>query len=102
MEKRLALHEKLCSILGSRNAYFQPPTNIKLQYPCIIYKRKRIDTRKADNLKYLMYDCYDVTLITKDPDSPLPKRLLGSFDHISLSNHTTIDNLHHDYYTLFD
>lgn len=101
MEKRLILHEKFCSLLESRNAYFQPPTNIKLQYPCIIYKRKRIDAKHADNVKYLMMDCYDVTLITKDPDSPLPKELLEEFPYISQSSHTTTDNLHHDYYTLF-
>ena len=39
MDRRLQLHEELCSVLGSRNVYFQPPETIKLTYPCIIYSK---------------------------------------------------------------
>ena len=36
-ERRLELHEILCTILGSRNVYFQPPESIKMNYPAIVY-----------------------------------------------------------------
>ena len=35
---RLILHDELITLLGSSNVYFQPPTSIKMNYPCIIYK----------------------------------------------------------------
>ena len=52
MRSRLDLHEKLVEILGSRNVYFQPPATVKMQYPCIIYKRNVMDAAYANNSKY--------------------------------------------------
>ena len=52
---RPALHEKLCEILGSRNVYFDPPSNIHINYPCIIYKRIAAESRRADNGRYIVW-----------------------------------------------
>jgi len=101
MARRLQLHEKLCEILGSRNAYFQPPPSVKLNYPCIIYKIAKRERTKANNASYIKRIRYDVTVITKDPDSDLPDRLLDSFLYIEHDRTYPADNLYHDVFTLY-
>ena len=53
MSSRTDLQKKLEEILGSRNVYFQPPTNTMIQYPAIVYSLKRKESKFADNAKYL-------------------------------------------------
>lgn len=102
MRDRLLLHEKLVGILGSRNVYFQPPVNIKLSYPCIVYKRNVIDAEYADNSKFMKSQSYQVTLIYSDPDSALPEKLFTSLDFCSANTPTYVtDNLYHDVFTVY-
>ena len=68
---RLALHEKLCTILGSRNVYHDPPSTIHMNYPCIVYKRSPESPRYADNKRYIIWYPWDVQIISKDPDFSL-------------------------------
>lgn len=99
-KNRLELQTLLESILGSRNVYFQPPENKKLKYPCITYELADIDTRKADDIKYLKFKRYTVTLIHSDPDNVLVDALddleYCEFDRVFIS-----DNLYHYVYTLY-
>lgn len=70
-KNRLELQTLLEELLGSRNVYFQPPENIKLNYPCIIYDFAKFQTTKADNRDYLRNRRYELTLIHRDPDNDL-------------------------------
>lgn len=101
MARRLQLHEELCSILGSRNVYFQPPESVKLKYDCIIYKIKDRDDLKANDHRYRNLIAYEVTLIHRDPDSNLPDEILNAFTYISHIRYFPVDNLHHDVFTLY-
>ena len=47
MGNRLELHEIFCDILGSRNAYFQPPASVKMNYPAIKYSLSNIENNNA-------------------------------------------------------
>ena len=100
MASRLDLHEILCSILGSRNVYFQPPESIKLEYDCIIYSRKNINNVFADNSVYRQHDLYEVIIIYEDPDSDIPRKL-SLLPMCSFDRHYTSDNLNHDVFTLY-
>ena len=100
MASRLDLHEILCSILGSRNVYFQPPESIKLKYDCIIYSRKNINNVFADNSVYRQHDSYEVIIIYEDPDSEIPRKL-SLLPMCSFDRHYTSDNLNHDVFTLY-
>ena len=51
-----------------------------MEYDCIVYERKLMKPTFANNQPYLLHDCYQVTLIYRNPDS---------------------DNLHHDVFTLY-
>ena len=72
---RLKLHEQLVEILGSRNVYFQPPANRKIEYPCIKYELANIGETFADNLLYWSKKRYRVTIIDTNPDSLIPDKL---------------------------
>lgn len=100
MERRLALQKTLEELLGSRNVYYQPPTGFQMVYDCIVYSRSHIDLTFADNRPYQLKDRYQVTVIYKNPDSDLPKKvaLLPMCSH---DRHFTADNLHHDVFTLY-
>jgi len=98
MAPRLQLHELLQSFVD--NVYFQPPVNISLEYPCIIYKRDYAETEFADNVPYNHVIRYMVTAIYRDPDSDIPGKIAG----LPMSLFTrffTVDNLNHDVYRVF-
>lgn len=97
---RLKLHEGLCDILGNRNAYYDPPSNTRMKYPAIRYSRKKLNIDHANNLAYIVKDCYELTLIYDDPDSELPHKLLR-LPMCSHDRHYVADNLHHDVFTLY-
>lgn len=100
MARRLNLHEELCSVLGSRNVYFQPPESVKLKYDCIIYSvRDRNDIRADDRLYRDLVD-YEVMAIYRDPDSDLPEKLMQRFLRCRHERHFTVDNLHHDVFII--
>lgn len=100
MNNRLELHEIFCEILGSRNAYFQPPESVKMSYPAIRYSRKDIKNRFANDQVYMQKDCYEVIVIDKDPDSEFVKKV-STFPMCSFDRHYVSDNLNHDVFTLY-
>lgn len=68
MARRLDLHNILLTFTD--NVYFQPDQNIKLQYPAITYHRQQAATEYGGNLPYLYENCYLITYIDRNPDSP--------------------------------
>lgn len=101
MDRRLELHEKFCELLGSRYAYFQPPENLKMNYPCIKYSRSGIDQRYADNLLYKNMDRYEVIVVDFDPDSKISTYILNTFPMCRFDRNYISDNLHHTVFTLY-
>lgn len=100
MDSRLELHEILVSLLGSRNVYFQPPSSIKLIYPCIIYGLENIKVTYADSIKYANKKAYVITVIDQNPDSDIPNRIL-TLNYCGFDRHFIADNLNHYVFTLF-
>lgn len=99
--RRLELHEILCSILGTRYVYFQPPETIKMTYPAIVYHRSGGNDRYADNLDYHYMRQYTVTVIDRNPDSTIADRIRVAFQYCSEGTPYTADNLHHFALTLY-
>lgn len=100
MDRRDALHEILCGILGSRNCYFQPPETVKISYPCIVYERSSIDYKNAGNKKYKGKVKYDLKLISTQPNNTTIIKLLD-LQYCSYDRHYVSNNLNHDAFTLF-
>jgi len=100
MAPRLELQALLVSLLGTSNVYFQPPSNVSMIYPCIIYKRDSDDVEHADNKRYAHKKRYQVTVVDRDPDSDLPDKV-GELPLCSFDRFYVADDLNHDVYNLF-
>lgn len=101
MADRLELHEEFCTILGSRNVYFQPPTTVMMSYDAIRYKLSGKDIKRANDKIYLMVNQYEGIFITSDPDSKVPDVILNHFPMCSFGKPYTSDNLNHYPFTLY-
>lgn len=98
--RRLLLHEIFCEILGTRNAYFQPPESVKMKYPAIVYSLDSIENTYANGGVYLSRRKYSVMVIDKDPDSSLVGKV-AALPTCRFNRHYEKDNLNHDVFTIF-
>lgn len=98
---RSDLQEILENLLGSANVYFQPPANLTMQYPCIVYGRNNADVDFAGNFPYR--DClrYQITVIDRNPDSDIPKKV-AQLPMTLMQRAFAANNLNHDvFFTYF-
>ena len=100
MSSRTDLQSKLEELLGSRNVYYQPPATVMMNYPAIVYSRKRIESKFANDAKYSKMNCYELIVIDRKPDNPVIDKLLD-LPYSSFDRHYESDNLHHDVITLY-
>lgn len=96
---RLALHERLLDF--SENVYFQPPSNISLTYPCIIYHKNGKDRNYGNDKLYLGTQRYSLTVIDRDPDSTIADELEENLQYCTITDNYTVDNLNHTSLTLY-
>lgn len=85
--------------VGIKNVYFQPPPSLKMEFPCAVYERVRINTRFANNKPYKLIHVYQVTYITTDPDSPIPDRI-GALPRCAFERHYEKDNKYYDVFRI--
>lgn len=98
MAPRLQLQTLLESF--AEHVYFQPPTNVNLQYPCILYERDDAESEFANNANYRYTKRYLVTVIDRDPDSAVPD-MLAALPLCTFNRFYTADDLNHDVFSLF-
>lgn len=110
-QRRLELQNILSQILlslgiyntledASHHVYFQPPESIKLNYPCIIYERSRIDSRFANNRPYSIDGGYSITIIDRNPDSKIPNSV-ANLPMCRFDRSFSTDNLYHNVFTIY-
>lgn len=92
MDRRIELHDVLKTM--TPNVYFQPPTNISIQYPAIIYSRKDISKVKANNKTYKMNTTFDLMVVDRNPDSPIAAKLL-ELDYCEFDRQYSVDGINH-------
>lgn len=103
--RREELHSIFVNIMNkleysAKNVYFQPPENLKISYPAIIYHSSKRDTDFADDSPYKIETRYTVTVIDRDPESLIVPELLKL--PMCVHDRSAItDNLNHDYFTLY-
>ena len=101
MRNRLELQSELVDLLGSKNVYFQPSTNIKLTYPCVIYELQKFDDRFANDSRYITYQVYQITHVYQRYQNNLQEKFRERFQFIEFNNSSKIDGLYQDVYTLY-
>ena len=97
---RLNLQSLLEELLGSKNVYYQPPENLKMEYPCIRYSKSDINSIYGSNIKYIIHDGYDLVVISKKPDNPVINKIL-ELPYSEFDRHYVSDNLNHDVIRLY-
>jgi hypothetical protein len=98
MGQRLELQTLLETL--TENVYFQPPNDMSIQYPCIVYLRYIGTTEFADNVPYNYNERYQVTVIDRDPDSLIPAKVRALPKCIK-NRFFVVDNLNHDVFNLY-
>lgn len=96
-ERRIQLHEKLCSILGSRNVYYDPPENVKMQFDCIVYSLSQVNQVYANNFTYTYSPGYLITIVTRTPEAQtrIVDELMKTFPYAGWDRVYVTDHLHH-------
>lgn len=92
------IQERLESICD--HVYFQPPSNIKMEFPCIVYSRDKITNKHGNNHVYNQNHRYQVIVLDKDPDSEITENL-SKFDKCQFDRRYVSDNIYHDVFTLY-
>lgn len=106
MADRSELHERFCEIInmiepnGDRHVYFNPPESIKMNYPAIVYKRKPSRNLYANNGLYKSFEAYEGTVIDRDPDSEIFKKI-ERLPYCTIDRYFVNDNLNHAAFTIF-
>lgn len=98
--RRLELQTLLEMELGSTNVYFQPPSNVRMQFPCLVYRRDNSVLRHAGNRLYSHKKRYQVTVIDRDPDSLIPDKIIA-LEYCEMDRFFVADGLNHTVFTLF-
>lgn len=99
MASRLELQTRLETLLGSRNVYYQTPFSVKMKYPAIVYSRKKIDNRFANDAVYAQKHSYEIVVIDEDPDSVIVEKV-SRLPACRFDRHFNSDNLNHDVFIL--
>lgn len=100
LDRRLDLHRCIVALGVTKNVYYQPPSTVRMKYPCIRYEKAGEKTAPADNIRYMARTKYKVTVIDSDPDSAIPDALI-QLPYCSLVSCYTADNMHHFVFDLY-
>lgn len=96
------LQEVLQEIMGPNNrVYYQPPENLKITYPCIVFERSTALLDYADNQPYMKHKRYTVTLISKTADNDEYLDQLLDLPMCTFDREFKSDNLVHDVFNLY-
>lgn len=99
MGNRLDLQRYLETALGSRNVYYQAPSNVS--YPCILYEKSDVDIKYADDKKYLNKTRYTITLVSKSSNVDNIVNSIMALDYSSFSRQYINDNLYHQVFDVY-
>lgn len=98
--KREELNEIFVEFLGTRNVYFQPDENTKMEYPAIVYEVDDQAVVYADNTAHRRTDRYQVTAIDRNPDVPVRTKI-ETLPYCSFSRTSVVEGLNHWIYNLY-
>lgn len=99
-QRRITLHEELVNLLGTSHVYYQPPENITMEYPAIVYERYNLNQKYSGNSVYNVRAEYHVTVIDSDPDSIIVDKM-SKFRTSKFLRHYKSNGLNHDVFKIF-
>lgn len=99
-EETLDKKLRQCIVPHADRVYFQAPS-AKRSYPCIIYNFNGYKQTRANNKMYTAEKSYIITVIDRDPDTPIPDKILSSFEKCKFDRVYKADGLYHYVFTLY-
>ena len=98
---RLDFHNYLKEICGesAKYIYFQPPDNLKMNYPAIVYSRDNISNDFADNDIYLQNVTYKVIVIDTKAESEIVEKISKTIG-FKFSSHYVSNNYNYDVFKI--
>lgn len=78
--------------------YFQPPENLKLGYPAIVFHLTKIKVDHADDVPYKGAREYMITLISRDPEPDALEEIL-KIPYTTLDSTYISDGMNHFVFT---
>lgn len=67
MSEQEDFHNQLEAIFPGLNLYYRPPTNLLLEYPCIVYDVKNFNASRANNAVYVNGTTFRATVMSVLP-----------------------------------
>lgn len=98
MNRRVELQSLLETL--TKNVYYQPPSNMQINYPAIIYTRRDVEKYRANNKTYKNIPSYSVTVIDKNPDSVIAQQLM-EFEYCNFDRQYVSEGLNHITFILY-
>lgn len=80
--------------------YFQPPENLKIGYPAVVFHLSKIKIDHASDVPYKGAKEYSVILITKDPEPDVIDEIL-KIPYSSLDTTYISDGMNHFVFTVY-
>lgn len=80
--------------------YFQPPENLKIGYPAVVFHLSKIKIDRASDVPYKDAKEYSVNLITKDPEPDVIDEIL-KIPYSSLDTTYISDGMNHFVFTVY-
>ncbi|MBP5597350.1 MAG: hypothetical protein J6Y02_18385 [Pseudobutyrivibrio sp.] len=94
------LQTLLEEVMEGYEVYFQPPDDIHVSYPCLIYERSNEDVDYANNGRYKTMYNYTLTLLDHDADSIFIEKL-SELEYCRLVRDFSQNNIYHFVYELY-
>lgn len=85
---------------GVTAAYFQKPLNVQLKPTYIVYELSNDHVDHADNIVYAAWNRYTVTVVAREPDSPLVQ-MVRELPHSKFDRSFVSAGLNHFVFNLF-
>ena len=95
------LKDVLQEIMGNNKVYYQPPENLKITYPCIVFERTNALQSFADNNPYRITKRYTITLMTKTADNDEFLDQLLMLPMCTLDREFKTDGIVHDVFNIY-
>lgn len=95
------LRKVLQETTGTVHLYYQPPANLRMQYPCIRYTRSKIRNQHANDGVYAQHWFYTVTVLDTDPDSKIVPAV-AALPKCSYDRDFVSDGLYQTVFTIYD
>lgn len=95
------LRAELIRVSGTENVYYQPPSNVRMKFPCIRFKLEQIDVKYASNSVYMFKNKYQFTYISNVVSDDLIQTFVSSLPHCTFDRPYVSDNLYHYVFEIY-